>query len=51
MYIANTKIDIRSRGLWIKKRQLIPDKKAEELLKINPKLNLTKQKDGKTKGK
>ena len=51
MYIANVKMDIMVTGDYLEKGQLISDEKAEKLLKNNPKLNLTKQKDGKTKKK
>jgi hypothetical protein len=49
MYIVNQNTDILQTGDYLKKGQEISDKKAESLLKINPKLNFTKH--GKTKKK
>ena len=51
MYIVNAKIDLRGKGIYLEKDQELSDDKAELYLKANPKLNITKLKDGKTKKK
>ena len=51
MYIVNAKIDLRGKGIYLKKGQGISDENAELYLKSNPKLNITKLKDGKAKSK
>ncbi|MCK5602904.1 hypothetical protein KAR91_13565 [Candidatus Pacearchaeota archaeon] len=51
MYIVNAKIDLRGKGIYLKKNQKLSDDKAELYLSANPKLNITKLKDGKAKSK